>query len=208
MLFLGFMAAFAIKAPLFPFHTWLPLVHTEAPTAGSVVLAGVILKMGAYGFAALLVRAVPAGVGRPRADPDRARGDRDHLRRDRRGDADRPETVIAYSSVAHMGFVVLGIFSLTVIGLDGAVFTMLSHPLTTGALFLVVGMLYERRHTREIVPFRGLWKVTPVLGGLFLDRARSPVSGSPASRASSASSCRCSARSSSTGRTRSSPRSA
>ena len=84
VLFLGFMAAFAIKAPLFPFHTWLPLVHTEAPTAGSVVLAGVILKMGAYGFAPLLVRAVPAGVGRPRADPARARGDRDHLRRDRR----------------------------------------------------------------------------------------------------------------------------
>ena len=150
VLFLGFMAAFAIKAPLFPFHTWLPLVHTEAPTAGSVVLAGVILKMGAYGLLRfsfelfpqasvdlaplLLVLAVigiiyGAIVATMQTDLKR---------------------VIAYSSVAHMGFVVLGIFSLTTIGIDGAAFTMLSHPLTTGALFLVVGMLYERRHTREI----------------------------------------------------------
>jgi NADH-quinone oxidoreductase subunit M len=168
VLFLGFLAAFAIKAPLFPFHTWLPLVHTEAPTAGSVVLAGVILKMGAYGLLRfsfelfpqasvdlapiLLVLAVigiiyGAIVAAMQTDLKR---------------------VIAYSSVAHMGFVVLGIFSLTVIGIDGAVFTMLSHPLTTGALFLVVGMLYERRHTREISAFRGIWKVTPVLGGFFL----------------------------------------
>jgi NADH-quinone oxidoreductase subunit M len=168
LLFLGFMAAFAIKAPLFPFHTWLPLVHTEAPTAGSVVLAGVILKMGAYGLLRfsfelfpqasvdlapyLLVLAVigiiyGAIVAAMQTDLKR---------------------VIAYSSVAHMGFVVLGIFSLTVIGIDGAVFTMLSHPLTTGALFLVVGMLYERRHTREISAFRGIWKVAPILGGFFL----------------------------------------
>ena len=149
VLFLGFMAAFAIKAPLFPFHTWLPDVHTEAPTAGSVVLAGVILKMGTYGFLRfsfelfpqasvdlaplLLVLAVigiiyGAIVAAMQTDLKR---------------------LIAYSSVAHMGFVVLGIFSLTVIGIDGAVFTMLSHALTTGALFLVVGMLYERRHTRR-----------------------------------------------------------
>jgi NADH-quinone oxidoreductase subunit M len=168
LLFLGFMAAFAIKAPLFPFHTWLPLVHTEAPTAGSVVLAGVILKMGAYGLVRfsfelfpqtsvdlaplLLVLAVigiiyGAIVATMQTDLKR---------------------VIAYSSVAHMGFVVLGIFSLTTIGIDGAVFTMLSHPLTTGALFLLVGMLYERRHTREISAFRGVWKTTPILGGMFL----------------------------------------
>jgi NADH-quinone oxidoreductase subunit M len=168
VLFLGFMAAFAIKAPLFPFHTWLPLVHTEAPTAGSVVLAGVILKMGAYGLVRfsfelfpqasvdlaplLLVLAVigiiyGAIVATMQSDLKR---------------------VIAYSSVAHMGFVVLGIFSLTTIGIDGAVFTMLSHPLTTGALFLIVGMLYERRHTREISAYRGIWKSTPVLGGMFL----------------------------------------
>jgi NADH-quinone oxidoreductase subunit M len=168
LLFLGFMIAFAIKAPLFPFHTWLPLVHTEAPTAGSVVLAGVILKMGAYGLLrfsfelfpqasvdlapVLLVLAVigiiyGAIVAAMQTDLKR---------------------VIAYSSVAHMGFVVLGIFSLTVIGINGAVFTMLSHPLTTGALFLVVGMLYERRHTREISEYRGIWRSAPVLGGFFL----------------------------------------
>jgi NADH-quinone oxidoreductase subunit M len=168
ILFLGFMIAFAIKAPLFPFHTWLPLVHTEAPTAGSVVLAGVILKMGAYGLLRfsfelfpqasvdlaplLLVLAVigiiyGAIVATMQTDLKR---------------------VIAYSSVAHMGFVVLGIFSLTVIGIDGATFTMLSHPLTTGALFLVVGMLYERRHTREISAYRGIWKSAPILGGMFL----------------------------------------
>jgi NADH-quinone oxidoreductase subunit M len=167
-LFLGFMAAFAIKAPLFPFHTWLPLVHTEAPTAGSVVLAGVILKMGAYGllrfsfelfpqasvdlapiFLTLAVIGIVYGAIVAAMQTDLKR-------------------VIAYSSVAHMGFVVLGIFSLTVIGIDGAVFTMLSHPLTTGALFLVVGFLYERRHTREISAYRGVWKTAPVLTAMFL----------------------------------------
>ena len=163
LLFLGFMAAFAIKAPLFPFHTWLPLVHTEAPTAGSVVLAGVILKMGAYGLLRFSFELFP------QASVDLApllfvlavigiiygaivAAMQTDLKR-----------VIAYSSVAHMGFVVLGIFSLTVIGIDGAVFTMLSHPLTTGALFLVVGMLYERRHTREIADFRGIWKSAPII---------------------------------------------
>ena len=168
LLFIGFMAAFAIKAPLFPFHTWLPDVHTEAPTAGSVVLAGVIIKMGAFGFVRfsfelfpqasvdlaplLLVLAIigilyGAIVAAMQTDLKR---------------------VIAYSSVAHMGFVILGIFSLTVIGLDGAVFTMVSHPLTTGALFLLVGMLYERLHTREIGDMGGIWKPAPVLTGLFV----------------------------------------
>ncbi|GMU78554.1 MAG: NADH:ubiquinone oxidoreductase subunit M [Acidimicrobiia bacterium] len=168
LLFLGFMAAFAIKAPLFPFHTWLPDVHTEAPTAGSVVLAGIIIKMGAYGFVRfsfelfpqasvdlaplLLVLAVigilyGAIVAAMQTDLKR---------------------VIAYSSVAHMGFVVLGIFSLTAIGIDGAVFTMVSHPLTTGALFLLVGMIYERLHTREIGEMGGLWKPAPILTGLFV----------------------------------------
>jgi NADH-quinone oxidoreductase subunit M len=168
LLFLGFMIAFAIKAPLFPFHTWLPLVHTEAPTAGSVVLAGVILKMGAYGilrfsfelfpqasvdlapiFLVLSIIGIIYGAIVATMQTDLKR-------------------VIAYSSVAHMGFVVLGIFSLTVIGINGAVFTMLSHPLTTGALFLVVGMLYERRHTREISDYRGVWKSAPILSGFFL----------------------------------------
>jgi NADH-quinone oxidoreductase subunit M len=167
-LFLGFMAAFAIKAPLFPFHTWLPDVHTEAPTAGSVVLAGVILKMGAYGFlrfsfelfpqasvdfAPLLLTLAVIGiiygsiVAAMQTDGKR---------------------VIAFSSVAHMGFIVLGIFSITVFGLDGASVTMLSHPLTTGALFLVIGMLYERRHTREIADFGGIWRAAPILTAFFL----------------------------------------
>src|SRR3954464_7298714 len=161
LLFLGFMIAFAIKAPLFPFHTWLPDVHTEAPTAGSVVLAGVILKMGAYGFlrfsfelfpqasvyfAPLLLTLAVIGiiygsiVAAMQTDAKR---------------------VIAFSSVAHMGFILLGIFSLTIFGLDGATFTMVSHPLTTGALFLVIGMLYERRHTRQIDHFGGIWKSAP-----------------------------------------------
>jgi NADH-quinone oxidoreductase subunit M len=168
LLFLGFMIAFAIKAPLFPFHTWLPDVHTEAPTAGSVVLAGVILKMGAYGFlrfsfelfpkasvyfAPLIMTLAVIGiiygsiVAAMQTDMKR---------------------VIAFSAVAHMGFILLGIFSLTIIGLDGATFNMLSHPLTTGSLFLVVGMLYERRHTREISEFGGVWKSAPVLTALFL----------------------------------------
>ena len=179
-------------------------MHTEAPTAGSVVLAGVILKMGAYGLLRfsfelfpqasvdlapiLLVLAVigiiyGAIVAAMQTDLKR---------------------VIAYSSVAHMGFVVLGIFSLTVIGIDGAVFTMLSHPLTTGALFLVVGMLYERRHTREISEFRGIWKVGAHPRRLLPDRRCSRASGCPGSPGSSASSSRCSARSSTTSRTRSS----
>src|SRR3954465_938364 len=167
-LFLGFMAAFAIKAPLVPFHTWLPDVHTEAPTAGSVVLAGVILKMGAYGvlrfgfelfprasvyFAPLFLTLAVVGIvyGSIVAAMQK--------------DAKR---VIAFSSVAHMGFILLGIFSITIFGLDGAAFNMLSHPLTTGALFLVVGMLYERRHTRQIDDFGGIWKSAPILTACFL----------------------------------------
>jgi NADH-quinone oxidoreductase subunit M len=167
-LFLGFMVAFAIKAPLFPFHTWLPDVHTEAPTAGSVVLAGVILKMGAYGalrfgfelfprasvtFAPLFITLAVIGIvyGSVVAAMQR--------------DAKR---LIAYSSVAHMGFILLGIFSITVWGLDGATFTMVSHPLTTGSLFLVIGMLYERRHTRMIDDFGGIWRSAPKITTLFL----------------------------------------
>jgi NADH-quinone oxidoreductase subunit M len=167
VLFLGFMAAFAIKAPLVPFHTWLPDVHTEAPTAGSVVLAGVIIKMGAYGLIRFSFELFP------NASVDAApylltlgvigilygaivAAMQKNLKR-----------VIAYSSVAHMGFVVVGIFSLTVIGIDGAAFTMLSHPLTTGALFLVVGMLYERRHTYETAEYGGIWRSAPRLTAMF-----------------------------------------
>ncbi len=167
-LFMAFFAAFAVKVPLFPLHTWLPDAHTEAPTAGSVILAGVMLKMGTYGFlrfslalfpsaavsfAPLLMVLATIGIiyGAVAATMQT------DLKR-----------LVAYSSVAHLGFVVLGTFALTVQGLDGAVFTMISHGLTTGALFLLVGVLYERRHTREIDDFSGLWKSVPVLGGMFV----------------------------------------
>jgi len=167
-LFLAFTIGFAVKVPLFPFHTWLPDAHTDAPTAGSVVLAGVMLKMGTYGF---LRFAIPFF---PRAAVDLApillvvavigitygaivAAMQPNLKR-----------IIAYSSVAHLGFVVLGIFALTQESVSGGVFTMISHGLTTGALFLLVGMLYERRHTYEIADYRGVWKVVPVFGGLFV----------------------------------------
>jgi NADH-quinone oxidoreductase subunit M len=166
-LFLAFFAAFAVKVPLFPLHTWLPDAHTEAPTAGSVILAGLLLKMGVYGFlrfslplfpqaavdlAPLLLVLATIGViyGAIVA-------------------AMQPNVkrIVAYSSVAHMGFAVLGIFALTTQGLEGGVFTMISHGLTTSALFLLLGMLYDRRHTYDVDAYRGLWKVMPVLGGLF-----------------------------------------
>lgn len=167
-LFFAFGVAFAVKVPLFPLHTWLPDAHTEAPTAGSVILAGVLLKMGTYGFLRFSMGLFPKaayefawvflvlatigiiyGAVVATMQPDLKR-------------------LIAYSSIAHLGFVVLGIFAITVIGIEGGVFTMISHGLTTGALFLLVGMLYDRRHTRLISAFRGIWKATPVLGGLFL----------------------------------------
>jgi NADH-quinone oxidoreductase subunit M len=167
-LFVAFAIGFAVKVPLFPFHTWLPDAHTEAPTAGSVILAGVLLKMGTYGFLRFAIPMFPQaavdlaplmlvlgvvgivyGAIVAAMQPDLKR-------------------LIAYSSVAHLGFVVLGTFALTQQGLQGGVFTMLSHGLTTGALFLLVGMLYERRHTRLISDFGGLWKSVPVLGGLFV----------------------------------------
>jgi NADH-quinone oxidoreductase subunit M len=170
-LFLAFFAAFAVKVPLFPLHTWLPDAHTEAPTAGSVILAGVLLKMGTYGFLRFSLALFP------QASVDLAplllvlgtvgiiygaivATMQPNLKR-----------LVAYSSVAHLGFVVIGIFSLTTQGLDGGIFTMISHGLTTGALFLLVGMLYDRKHTFEIGSFGGLWKSIPILGGLFLAAA-------------------------------------
>ena len=166
-LFLAFFAAFAVKVPLFPLHTWLPDAHTEAPTAGSVILAGVLLKMGTYGFLRFSLALFP------QASVDLAplllvlgtvgiiygaivASMQPNLKR-----------LVAYSSVAHLGFVVVGIFALTTQGIEGGIFTMISHGLTTGALFLLVGMLYDRRHTFDIGSFGGLWKSVPILGGLF-----------------------------------------
>ncbi len=167
-LFLAFFASFAIKVPLFPLHTWLPDAHVEAPTAGSVLLAGVLLKLGAYGFLRFSLALFPqaavdfapllltlATVGIVYGAVVAA------MQRDLK-------KLVAYSSVAHLGFVVLGTFALTTPGLQGGVFTMVSHGLTTGALFLLVGILYDRRHTRNIDDFGGVWKSAPRLGGIFL----------------------------------------
>jgi len=167
-LFLGFGIAFAIKVPLFPFHTWLPDAHTEAPTAGSVILAGVLLKMGTYGLlrfnltlfpqasvdlsfwvALLGVVGIVYGAAVAIVQPDIKR-------------------LVAYSSVSHMGFIVLGLFAFTSQALEGSVFQMISHGLTTGALFLLIGMIYDRLHTRKIDDFGGLASVMPVYAGIFL----------------------------------------
>ena len=167
-LFLGFFVAFAVKVPLFPFHTWLPDAHVEAPTAGSVLLAGVLLKMGTYGM-------LRFNLG---LFPDQARANawwvmilaligivygalvalvQPNMKK-----------LIAYSSISHLGFVVLGIFSLTQAGLDGATFVMLAHGVSTGALFMLAGALYERRHTYDISEFGGLATPMPVYASFFL----------------------------------------
>jgi len=168
LMFIAFALAFAIKVPLFPFHTWLPDAHVEAPTAGSVVLAGVLLKMGTYGFLrfclpffpdaslafgplvfSLAVIGVIYGAWVSTVQPDMKK-------------------LVAYSSVSHLGFVMLGIFTLNQQGLVGAIIQMVNHGLSTGALFLMVGMIYERRHSRLIADFGGLWRVVPAFSALFL----------------------------------------
>ena len=167
-LFLAFGLAFAVKVPIFPFHTWLPDAHTEAPTAGSVLLAGVLLKLGTYGFvrfnltlfpdaavrfapwlAALAVVGIIYGALVAIVQPDVKR-------------------LVAYSSVSHLGFIILGIFAMTNQGITGGVIQMVNHGLSTGALFLLVGMIYDRRHTRMISDYGGIAKVMPVFAGLFL----------------------------------------
>ncbi len=164
----AFFVGFAIKVPMLPFHTWLPDAHTEAPTAGSVLLAGVLLKMGTYGFLRFSLPILPEAT--------RAYGpwvlalsvagivygalvalvQRDWKR------------LVAYSSVSHLGLVMAGIFALNEAGLTGGVLQMINHGLSTGALFLIVGLVYERRHTREIAAYGGLWKVMPVFSVFFL----------------------------------------
>jgi NADH-quinone oxidoreductase subunit M len=167
-LFAAFAIAFSIKVPLFPFHTWLPDAHTEAPTAGSVILAAVLLKMGTYGlmrfnftffpeasrelaplFITLAVIGIIYGALVAMVQPDIKR-------------------LVAYSSVSHMGFVMLGMFSFTQFGMQGALYQMLSHGVSTGALFLLVGFIYERRHTRQITDFGGLANVMPNFATIFI----------------------------------------
>lgn len=167
-LFLAFALAFCIKVPLFPFHTWLPHAHTEAPTAGSVVLAAIMLKMGTYGLlriclpifpnafmefapymATLAVIGIIYGALVAMVQKD-------------------VKKLVAYSSVSHLGFVVLGLFAFNTIAVQGALIQMVNHGLSTGALFLVVGMIYDRRHTRMIEDFGGIAKVVPVFAVMFM----------------------------------------
>jgi len=167
-IFLAFFVGFAIKVPMFPFHTWLPDAHVEAPTAGSVILAGVLLKMGTYGFVrfslpllpdatvkavgwvgVLSVIAIVYGALVAMAQKDMKK-------------------LVAYSSVSHMGFITLGMFALNTAGLRGSILQMLNHGISTGALFLLVGLVYERRHNRMIAEYGGLAKVMPLYATFFL----------------------------------------
>lgn len=166
--FAAFALSFAIKVPMFPLHTWLPDAHTEAPTAGSVILAGVLLKMGTYGFLRFAIPLFPAaaydaiplmstlaiigiiyGAIVSMMQPDLKR-------------------MIAFSSVSHLGYVMLGMFALNMQGVQGSIYQMLNHGISTGGLFLIVGMIYERRHTRMIADFGGLSKVMPVFATFFM----------------------------------------
>ena len=167
-IFFAMAIGFGVKVPIFPFHTWLPDAHVQAPTAGSIILAGVLLKMGTYGFVRFMLPLFPeaavtygpiiavlaivgiiygALVALVQKDI---------------------KSLVAYSSVAHLGFVMLGIFALNQQGVSGAVLQMVNHGLSTGALFLMVGMLYERRHTRMMDDYGGLWASVPVFCFFFL----------------------------------------
>jgi NADH-quinone oxidoreductase subunit M len=167
LIFLLLLAGFAIKVPIFPFHTWLPLAHVEAPTAGSILLAGVLLKVGSYGLLRFNIGMTPLGAAAmfPLLATLAVIGIiYGALAALAQTDIKR---LVAYSSVSHMGFIVLGMFALNATGLDGSTIQMMNHGLTTGALFACVGMIYERYHTRDINELGGLWNRLPLLA-LFL----------------------------------------
>jgi NADH-quinone oxidoreductase subunit M len=174
-IFLAFFLGFAVKVPMFPFHTWLPDAHTDAPTAGSVILAAVLLKMGTYGFirfslpilpeashyfvplmAGLSIIGIIYGALVALAQSDWKR-------------------LVAYSSVSHMAMIMLGMFALTPVGITGSIIQQINHGISTGALFLIVGIVYERRHTREISEYTGLSKVMPVFAAVFLVMTMSSI---------------------------------
>jgi NADH-quinone oxidoreductase subunit M len=167
-LFLAFALAFAIKVPMFPLHTWLPDAHTEAPTAGSVILAAVLLKMGTYGFVRFAMPLFPDATARftPVIATLAVIGIvYASLVAMVQHDVKK---LVAYSSVAHLGFVMLGLFALNQMGIAGGMLQMLNHGVSTGALFLIVGFIYERRHTRQISDFGGLAKQMPVFATIFM----------------------------------------
>jgi len=167
-LFLAFFAAFAVKVPMFPFHTWLPDAHTEAPTAGSVILAGVLIKMGAYGFLRFSIPMFPDAVkffAVPIFILSAVAIIYGALVCFAQKDLKR---LIAYSSVSHMGFVTLGIFALNTQGVEGGILQMLNHGIITGALFLMIGIIYERTHTRAISDYGGFARTVPWYAGIFI----------------------------------------
>jgi NADH-quinone oxidoreductase subunit M len=176
-LFGAFALAFSVKVPVFPLHTWLPDAHVEAPTPGSVILAAVLLKMGTYGFLRFLLPLFPVAAQHPTVVTTMMVLGVIGILYTAWVAAVQPDAkkLVAYTSVAHMGFVVLGVFALTVNGLQGGLVVMISHGISTGALFLLLGMLYERRHTRNIADFGGIARVAPWFATAFVITALASI---------------------------------
>ncbi len=176
-LFLAFALAFAIKVPVFPFHTWLPDAHVEAPTAASVLLASVLLKMGTYGFLRFAIPFFPAEAFAPLTQAVVVALAVTGIVYGALVAMVQPDfkKLVAYSSVSHMGFVLLGIWAMTVQGVQGAIIVMLAHGISTGGLFFLIGMMYERRHTRLIADFGGLARVMPAFSAVLVITALSSI---------------------------------